>query len=135
MVTVDRTLQLCEVTASPSSIVALTTNVTLDPGINVQVTPSGDVNAVKVSPVRLTRTYRGTVCNTCEMRTVVPPCAARYCTTMPFPGVTNAAYSGDPGSVVARSITPAFAHALVFVCDVTRAVTVSGLVFGPNLYT
>src|ERR1700736_6155872 len=125
MVTVDRTLQLCEVTASPSSIVALTTNVTLDPGINVQVTPSGDVNAVNVSPVRLTRTYWGSPCNTFEILSVVPPCAARYWTTMPLPGLTSAAYSGDPGSVVARSITPAFAHALVFVCDVTFAVTVS----------
>ena len=42
---------------------------------------------------------------------------------MPLPGVMKAAYIAEPGSVEARSMTPALAQASVLVWAVTCAVT------------
>ena len=43
---------------------------------------------------------------------------------MPFDGVMNSARYGEPGSLVARIITPAFAHGLVLPWESTRTLIV-----------
>ena len=54
---------------------------------------------------------------------VPPPRTERSCTLIPEPGLTTTEYSGEPGSVVERSITPALALELVSANDVTSAPT------------
>ena len=53
-VTVPSLEALCDVDASPTSIVLDMVSVTLDPGTAVQVDPSGEVYAVKTLPARAT---------------------------------------------------------------------------------
>src|SRR5579871_5701239 len=81
----------CEVTASPASSVDPGAKVEAEPGITVQVTPSGEVEAVKVFPARVTIRYTGTVPVGLASLTVVPPRAVRTCTFTPAPGVTTTA--------------------------------------------
>jgi hypothetical protein len=54
MVTVLEAPPVWEVTARPPSKVAGRLTVADDPGMTVQSTPSGEVEAVKVEPVRVT---------------------------------------------------------------------------------
>ena len=53
-VAVPSTAALCDVTATPADNTAGSVRVTVEPGITVQVTPSGEVEAVKVEPDRVT---------------------------------------------------------------------------------
>jgi hypothetical protein len=56
----------------------------------VQVTPSGDVKALKDVPARATFKYVGTVPASEAWMIAAAPAGERYCTEMPFPGVTTA---------------------------------------------
>jgi hypothetical protein len=84
---VDKAPELCDVAATPARIVPVMFKVTLDPGTVVQVTPSEEVEAVKVVPALLTRRYRGTVPVMLAAIAEPVPRVVRYCTTMPLLGV------------------------------------------------
>ena len=82
---------LCEVTAKPRNRLPFKPATdTVEPGTGVHVTPSIDVDALKVVPLRLTSRYVGAdpIAATCA---VLAPWAPRHCTTMPLLGVTNSA--------------------------------------------
>ena len=113
-------LVLCDVTARPARIVPVSPRLTLALGMAVQLSPSLDVYAVNVPFDCATSSHAGTTpaVVTCEDD---PPCVVRHWTAIPFDGVMNAAKYGEPGSEVARIITPAFAQALVFVWESMRA--------------
>jgi hypothetical protein len=83
-------LVLCDVTARPDSNAPLSAGtVTVEPGITVHVTPSDDVEALKLVPLRVTLSHFGAVPPSAATCTVDAPDAERYCTVMPLPGVTS----------------------------------------------
>src|SRR5689334_6887818 len=88
IVTVPRVLPLWEVTDGPARTLPVTFTVTLEPAIAVQVTPSLEVYAVNVVPVRPTCRYVGTVPAMVAIDRVFPPPIGRYSTTIVCPGVT-----------------------------------------------
>ena len=61
---------------------------------------------------------------------VVPSSVERSWTLMPAPGDTTTEYSGDPGSELARSMTPALALELESVWEVTWVLTLPSPVTG-----
>src|SRR4051812_25614133 len=81
--------ELCDVTAYPRRIDVPSASDTVEFAMGVHVTPpSFDFAEVYVLPVRDTRRLIGVTPVTCASWTAVEPVACRYCTLMPFPGVT-----------------------------------------------
>ncbi len=102
----------------------------VEPGMGVHVTPSGEVDALNVEPVRVISNQAGAVPVGLASLAVVPPWVERSCTLIPAPGETTTEYSGEPGSVVARTITPALAWVPELDWVTTRACTVPSPVRG-----
>ena len=78
---------------------------------------------MNVPPERATSSQAGTV-PAIRIWDELPAWVPLHCTAIPFPGVMKAAKYGEPGSFVARIITPALAHAFVFVCESMRTLIV-----------
>src|SRR5579884_674558 len=94
-VTCDEVVSLYELAAQPAAIVPVSGSCTVDPETQVQLVPSGDVNAAKFwlppeSVKRVTFRYTGTAPGT-RICAVCAPSALRHWTATPFDGVTNAA--------------------------------------------
>src|ERR1700730_17518461 len=95
--------------------------VTVGP-ICVHVEPLGEVKALNDVPDRMIIRYSGNVMVLVGViRDSVAPGVRRSCTTMPLPGVARMVKLAAPALLSARNISPAFAHALVLVCETIRA--------------
>jgi hypothetical protein len=88
--------------------------------IVVQVTPSADLEAVKVLAERLSLSHIGTPPVEPTLA-LVPPTAERDCSAVPFVGVTNTLACFEFAASVSRTITPDLAQAFVLVRPVTLA--------------
>src|SRR5437870_3042798 len=91
-----------------------------------QVAPSLLQEPITVVASRFKRSQTGTDAVAPAMKTVLPPFALRLMNSTPPPGLTSRITCADPAVSAPRIITPAFARALVFWIDVTRA-TISPL--------
>src|SRR3954470_4420251 len=90
--------------------------------ICVQVDPSADWKALKLSPLRTRRTHVGAATTRPFTLDVLLLGVVRNCARAPPVGVTSAKALGAPTASDCRIITPAFAVPLVFSSVAMRAI-------------
>src|SRR5215471_9120600 len=113
-------LALCEQTKSPA--VMLVFMVSVFDTTSVQVTPSADTYAVNVFPTLVNFIQAlGNV----YVPPPMDPLKLYWILKLLVPGVTVIKIYGSPAVVDCLNMIPAFALELVFVCEVTRAMSVA----------
>src|SRR5579871_5336028 len=85
------------------------------------VTPSADVDAITVEPLRVSCNQTGAACEAPASQLVAPPVVERVMNSMSPVGRTSRMTCAEFAAVVARSMMPALANVFVFWMPVTRA--------------
>ena len=103
----------CDVTANPTYTELVMVMVAVP--IVVQDTPSADLDAVNVFPVRFTFTQTGMLIPAAAVLALVPPVVVRLWNETPLLGVATTIACVEFAFKVSRIITPAFAQPFVLV--------------------
>ena len=90
----------------------------------VHVTPSGEADAVKTFPLRVSLTQYGAVTGAPSVLVLAAPVESRRWKARPLPGVRNIDACVEPVASVSRIMTPDLAHGSEFWMLATRATIV-----------